>query len=137
MLSILTAYVEPLSLNDIRGPTRRDGNPQIPRPEEGLGNDPTSHNRVVADIEDARVLPILGYALAHLSKANYTVLELESFPSNRKWDVRRMAEYAPADNEILWSVQLEKKQLARLERAKLPASTWLPKIDFVMRRQSA
>jgi hypothetical protein len=41
-----------------------------------------------------------------------------------------MGEYAASDNEIFRTVELEEKQLTRLERSEIFLATWLPEVHF-------
>ncbi len=43
-----------------------------------------------------------------------------------------MTENAATNDEVVWRMQLEEEQFARLERPKLRGAAGLPEIDFVM-----
>ena len=42
-----------------------------------------------------------------------------------------MAEETTADDEVVWAVQLEEEELARLQRAKLRSTTGLSEVDLL------
>src|SRR4051812_13900664 len=67
----------------------------------------------------------------HLRPIGNAVLPAECIPSDRKGDAGRMAEDAAANDEVVRGVQLEKKQLTWLERAKTAVAARLPKVDLI------